>query len=101
MLFVMQKRKNPRIVGEAISAHLRAVQGHYLVVVSTDEQAAKPGFNGRLEVAPLCQPSLRSMTNSPTHRKGKYEHEQVDNRRLDALCSNGGRACSRVGKEAG
>jgi len=46
---------------------------------------------------------LRSM-NHPIGRhyptRGGYEHEEVDNR-LDALCSNGGRACSRVRKEAG
>jgi hypothetical protein len=33
--------------------------------------------------------------------EGEYEHAQVDNRRLDALRSDGGRVCSRVAKEAG
>jgi anti-sigma factor RsiW len=50
---VVQKQEDQRIVGDAISAHLRAVQGQYLVdVVSTDEQAVKPWFNGRLDMAP-------------------------------------------------
>jgi anti-sigma factor RsiW len=53
VLFVVQKQEDQRIVGDAISAHLRAVQGQYLVdVVSTDEQAMKPWFNGRLDRAP-------------------------------------------------
>jgi hypothetical protein len=32
--------------------------------------------------------------------RGGYEHEEVDNRQLDALCGGWGRACSRVRKEA-
>jgi anti-sigma factor RsiW len=53
MLFVVQNQEDQRIVGDAISAHLRAVQGQHLMdVVSTDEQAVKPWFNGRLDMAP-------------------------------------------------
>jgi hypothetical protein len=53
MLFVVQKQEDQRIVGDAISAHLRAVQGQHLMdVVSTDEQAVKPWFIGRLDMAP-------------------------------------------------
>jgi anti-sigma factor RsiW len=53
MLFVVQSQEDQRIVGDAISAHLRAVQGQHLMdVVSTDEQAVKPWFNGRLDMAP-------------------------------------------------
>jgi anti-sigma factor RsiW len=53
MLFVVQNQEDQRIVGDAISAHLRAVQGQHLMdVVSTDEQAVKPWFNGRLGMAP-------------------------------------------------
>ena len=53
MLFVVQHQEDQRIVGDAISAHLRAVQGQHLMdVVSTDEQAVKPWFNGRLDMAP-------------------------------------------------
>jgi anti-sigma factor RsiW len=53
MLFVVQNQADQRIVGDAISAHLRAVQGQHLMdVVSTDEQAVKPWFNGRLDTAP-------------------------------------------------
>ena len=53
MLFVVQHQEDQRIVGDAISAHLRAVQGQHLIdVVSTDQHTVKPWFNGRLDVAP-------------------------------------------------
>jgi anti-sigma factor RsiW len=53
MLFVVQKQEDQRIVGDAVSAHLRAVQGQHLIdVVSTDQHTVKPWFNGRLDVAP-------------------------------------------------
>jgi anti-sigma factor RsiW len=43
MLFVVQNQEDQRIVGDAISAHLRAVQGQHLMdVVSTDELQGPP-----------------------------------------------------------
>jgi len=53
MLFVAQKQEDQRIVGDAVSAHLRSVQGQHLVEVqATDQDTAKPWFDGRLDVVP-------------------------------------------------
>ena len=53
LLFVVQKQEDQRIIGDAVSAHLRSVQGQHLIdVVSTDQHTVKPWFNGRLDVAP-------------------------------------------------
>lgn len=53
LLFVVQKQDDQRIVGDAVSAHLRSLQGQHLIdVVSTDQHTVKPWFNGRLDVAP-------------------------------------------------
>jgi anti-sigma factor RsiW len=42
-----------RILGEAISAHLRSLQADHLTdVQSTDQHTVKPWFNGRIELAP-------------------------------------------------
>jgi anti-sigma factor RsiW len=42
-----------RIIGEAVSAHLRSLQGEHLTdVLSTDQHTVKPWFNGRVEFAP-------------------------------------------------
>jgi anti-sigma factor RsiW len=42
-----------RIIGEAISAHLRSLQADHLTdVLSTDRHTVKPWFNGRIELAP-------------------------------------------------
>jgi anti-sigma factor RsiW len=42
-----------RLAGDAISAHLRALQGDHLTdVLSTDQHTVKPWFNGKLDLAP-------------------------------------------------
>jgi anti-sigma factor RsiW len=42
-----------RIIGEAISAHLRSLQADHLAdVLSTDQHTVKPWFNGRIDLAP-------------------------------------------------
>jgi anti-sigma factor RsiW len=53
VLFVVNGEVNQRIAGDAVSAHLRSLQGHHLIdVQSTDQHTVKPWFNGRLELAP-------------------------------------------------
>jgi anti-sigma factor RsiW len=53
LLFVVQQQEGERIVGDAVSAHLRSLQGDHLIdVKSTDQHTVKPWFNGRLDVAP-------------------------------------------------
>ena len=53
VLFVVRGKVDERIAGDAVSAHLRSLQGHHLIeVASTDQHTVKPWFNGRLEVAP-------------------------------------------------
>jgi anti-sigma factor RsiW len=45
--------RDRRVIGEAISAHLRSLQADHLTdVLSTDRHTVKPWFNGRLDVAP-------------------------------------------------
>jgi anti-sigma factor RsiW len=52
-VFVLQQQEDQRIVGDVVSAHLRALQGDHLIdVVSTDQHTVKPWFNGRLDLAP-------------------------------------------------
>jgi anti-sigma factor RsiW len=51
--FVVHMEENQRAVGDAVSAHLRSLQGNHLIdVQSTDQHTVKPWFNGRLDVAP-------------------------------------------------
>jgi anti-sigma factor RsiW len=53
LLFVVPKQEEQRIVGDAVSAHLRSLQGNRLIdVQSTDQHTVKPWFNGRIDVAP-------------------------------------------------
>jgi anti-sigma factor RsiW len=53
LLFVVPKQEEQRIVGDAVSAHLRSLQGAHLIDVrSTDQHTVKPWFNGRIDVAP-------------------------------------------------
>jgi anti-sigma factor RsiW len=50
---VFRQDDDNRIIGEAISAHLRSLQADHLTdVLSTDRHTVKPWFNGRIELAP-------------------------------------------------
>ena len=53
VVFVSRRDEDQRILGDVVSAHLRALQGDHLIdVVSTDQHTVKPWFNGRLDLAP-------------------------------------------------
>src|SRR5580704_13313120 len=53
VVFVMRQEEDQRILGDAVSAHLRSLQGDHLIdVQSTDQHTVKPWFNGRLDLAP-------------------------------------------------
>jgi len=53
LMMVMRADDESRLLGEVVSAHLRSLQAQHLTdVVSTDQHAVKPWFNGRLDVAP-------------------------------------------------
>ncbi len=50
---VLRESHDDRILGEAISAHLRSLQADHLTdVLSTDQHTVKPWFNGRIDLAP-------------------------------------------------
>jgi len=50
---VLREASDNRLMGDAISAHLRALQGEHLTdVLSTDQHTVKPWFNGKLDLAP-------------------------------------------------
>ena len=50
---VIRTDRDERAVGDALSAHLRSLQGEHLTDVQTsDQHTVKPWFNGKLEVAP-------------------------------------------------
>ena len=53
MLVIVGEDRDKRILGEAISAHLRSLQAEHLTdVLSTDQHTVKPWFNGRIDLAP-------------------------------------------------
>ena len=50
---VVKQDRDSRILGEAISAHLRSLQADHLTdVLSSDQHTVKPWFNGRIDLAP-------------------------------------------------
>lgn len=50
---VIGANKDNRILGEAVSAHLRSLQADHLTdVLSGDRHTVKPWFNGRMDLAP-------------------------------------------------
>jgi anti-sigma factor RsiW len=50
---VFQQDGDSRILGDAVSAHLRSLQADHLTdVLSSDRHTVKPWFNGRLDLAP-------------------------------------------------
>jgi anti-sigma factor RsiW len=53
VLLVVHQEEDQRSVGDAVSAHLRSLQGNRLIdVQSTDQHTVKPWFNGRIDMAP-------------------------------------------------
>lgn len=53
MVLALRRDDERRILGEAVSAHLRSLQAEHLTdVQSTDRHTVKPWFNGRVEIAP-------------------------------------------------
>lgn len=52
-LVILREGQDDRILGEAISAHLRSLQADHLTdVLSTNQHTVKPWFNGRIDLAP-------------------------------------------------
>ena len=50
---VLREAREGRVLGDAISAHLRSLQGEHLTdVLSSDQHTVKPWFNGKLDLAP-------------------------------------------------
>jgi anti-sigma factor RsiW len=53
VVVVMRGEDDQRMLGDAISAHLRSLQADHLTdVLSTDQHTVKPWFNGKLDFAP-------------------------------------------------
>jgi anti-sigma factor RsiW len=53
VVMMLRGDDDQRIIGEAVSAHLRSLQADHLTdVLSTDQHTVKPWFNGRIEFAP-------------------------------------------------
>jgi len=52
-IVVLRRDDDGRILGDAVSAHLRSLQADHLTdVLSSDRHTVKPWFNGRLDLAP-------------------------------------------------
>jgi anti-sigma factor RsiW len=50
---VLRDARGDRLMGEAISAHLRSLQSEHLTdVLSSDQHTVKPWFNGKIDLAP-------------------------------------------------
>src|SRR5262249_24735059 len=53
VVMMLRGDDDQRMIGEAVSAHLRSLQGDHLTdVQSTDQHTVKPWFNGRIDFAP-------------------------------------------------
>jgi len=53
VVVVVRQEAGQRVLGDAVSAHLRALRGDHLIdVASTDQHTVKPWFNGKIDVAP-------------------------------------------------
>jgi anti-sigma factor RsiW len=52
LLFITNSNEEQRLVGDAVSAHLRSLHGQLIDVKSTDQHTVKPWFNGRIEFSP-------------------------------------------------
>lgn len=52
VLAAMHNEQDQRLVGDAVSAHLRSLHGQLIDMRSTDQHTVKPWFNGRIEIAP-------------------------------------------------
>jgi|SRR5262245_44115837 len=53
VITVIRSDQEQRDLGEAVSAHLRSLQGEHLTdVLTSDQHTVKPWFNGKLDVAP-------------------------------------------------
>jgi anti-sigma factor RsiW len=53
LVLTMRGSDDRRMLGDVVSAHLRAMQAQHLTdVVSSDQHTVKPWFNGKLDVAP-------------------------------------------------
>jgi anti-sigma factor RsiW len=52
VLVVMHNEQDQRLVGDAVSAHLRSLHGQLIDMKSADQHTVKPWFKGRIELAP-------------------------------------------------
>jgi anti-sigma factor RsiW len=53
VVFLAREDQEQRLLGDAVSAHLRSLQAEHLTDVQTsDQHTVKPWFNGRLDIAP-------------------------------------------------